>query len=196
MALGASVSHAPPSAFDTLAAGESGRFTGLALAFTRAGLFVPYVALCTAGLVLGVVRRRWLAAALIEVGLMVVVWRVSDAFKGYFHRPRPTWWYRNLETSTAYASGHAALSLAFYGFAAYVVVRSTLPLVVKRVAVAACGIMVVGIGWSRLALGAHFPTDLIGGYLLGAAALSVAMAAYDRLATRRRPELSATKVVE
>ncbi len=183
-ALGTAISHVPPSTFDTLAAGESGRLTGLALAFTRAGTFGPYVALCATGLAIGMFRRRWLAAALVEIGLMLAVWRASDAFKVYFHRARPTWWYRDLETSFAYASGHAALSLAFYGFAAYVVARSTLPLVAKRIIVATCGIMLVGIGWSRLALGAHYPTDLIGGYLLGGAGLCAAMEIYDRIDDR------------
>ena len=192
--IGASVSHVPPSTFDTLASGESGRYAELALFFTHAGLFVPYVVLCAAGLVLGVLVRRWLAAALVEINLMLVVWRVNDAFKGYFHRPRPAWWYRELETSYAYASGHAALSLTFYGFAAYVIARSALPSSVKRVAIVTCGIMVIGIGWSRLALGAHYPTDLIGGYLLAVAGLCVATSIYDRIELEIRPPLRATKV--
>jgi undecaprenyl-diphosphatase len=120
---------------------------------------------------------------------------VSDALKGYFRRPRPAWWYRDLETSYAYASGHAALSLTFYGFAAYVIAGSALPLIVKRLAIAVCGVMVIGIGWSRLALGAHYPTDLIGGYLLAVAGLCVATSIYDRIVLGIRPQLRATKVV-
>ena len=125
---------------------------------------------------------------------MLVVWRASDAFKGYFHRPRPAWWYRDLETSYAYASGHAALSLAFYGFAAYVVAQSTLPSFAKRFIMIACGVMVIGIGWSRLALGAHYPTDLIGGYLLAGAGLCAATAIYDRIGAPDALRPSATKV--
>ena len=186
VSLGRAVSSRPPTTFDTLAAGESGRFVDVALWFTHAGLFGPYAALCVTGLAFGLVRRRWLTPALFEVVLLLAVWRVSDAFKEIFRRPRPVWWYRVHESSYSYASGHAALSLAFYGFAAYVIVRSDLPVVAKRAAIFACGIMVLGIGWSRLALGAHFPTDLIGGYCLAIAGLCAAVPAFDAVRARTR----------
>ncbi len=181
LAIGAVVSHGPPSAFDLLAVGERARFPALALFLTRAGLFPTYFALCVLALVFGAIRRAYLPAALVFVAEIVGAWLASDAFKALFRRARPEYYYSIHETSYAYASGHATLSLACYGFLGYVVWRSPIGLGVKRFVTIALGIWVLGIGWSRLALGAHFPTDLIGGYLLALAILMLATAAVDRV---------------
>jgi len=172
------VSPRPPLPFDAAAIQERGRFAALALAFTQSGRFEPYAILCAAGLAFGLVRRRWLAAALVQIALMLAVWRVGDFFKASFHRARPDWWYGIHETSFAYPSGHAALSIAFYGFATYAIVRAGVPDALKAGVAVVASVMIVGIGWSRLALGAHYPTDLIGGYLLGLSGLCCAVVTY------------------
>lgn len=43
-----------------------------------------------------------------------------------------------------------------------------------RTMVAACSLRIVVVGWSRIHLGAHWPTDVIGGILVGAALILVA----------------------
>lgn len=57
-----------------------------------------------------------------------------------------------------------------------------LPLVAEAwrpVLVAATGLVVLGIGVSRLVLGVHFITDVIGGWVLGTAWLSASTAAFS-----------------
>ncbi len=121
VALGLAVAHGAPAGVDLLAEGERARFPALALFLTRAGLFPVYFTICTLTLVFGAIRRAYLPAALILVGDVVVTWLASDAFKALFRRARPDYFYSIHETSYSYASGHAALSLACYGFIAYVV---------------------------------------------------------------------------
>ncbi len=181
VALGFAVAHGAPAGVDLLAEGERARFPALALFLTRAGLFPVYFTVCTLTLVFGAIRRAYLPAALILVGDVVVTWLASDAFKALFRRARPDYFYSIHETSYSYASGHAALSLACYGFIAYVVWHAPLALRLKRIVAIAAGLWILGIGWSRLALGAHYPTDLVGGYLLATAVLTVATALYERV---------------
>ena len=168
-------------------AGEA--FGGVALplaAFlTRAGLFPVYATLCAGLLVLAFVRREYLANVTIAVIALVIVWQVSDALKAIFHRPRPEHWFALRETSYSYPSGHAVLSTAFYGFGAYLVWRSALPFSARLAIVVAIVLWILAIGWSRLALGAHFPSDLLGGYLLGASALCFEIAAALRTSKKR-----------
>ncbi len=192
VALGFAVSHGAPTPFDLVAESERARFPALALFLTRAGLFPTYFAICVLALVFGALRRAYLPAAVVLVAEIVVAWVVSDAFKAFFRRARPDYYYSIHETSYSYASGHATLSLACYGFLAYVVWLSPLGLGLKRLVAIAAGIWVLGIGWSRLALGAHYPSDLIGGYLLALATLTIATATYDRFAvpTGRRREFA------
>lgn len=177
-ALGAFVSFSPPSAFDLGELGAYGQFVAFAAFLRSAGQFPVYATLCIVALVFGLVRRAWLAAAVILAIELLVVWKISDAFKELFHRPRPEAWLVVRESSPSYASGHATLSIACYGFIAYVVSTSGLPKPAKAAIVAVCALWVLAIGWSRLALGAHYPSDVLGGYALGAAALCVALAIY------------------
>lgn len=67
----------------------------------------------------------------------------------------------------SFPSGHSMGSLVFYGFLIYLVVRSRQKKVIKIGGSIALGILVLLIGTSRIYLGAHFPSDIIAGYVAG-----------------------------
>ncbi len=173
--LGLAVSHGPPRLLDLSGEAFAGHGLPAAAFLSSAGLFPVYATLCVAAIVAGLVRRAWLRTAAIAVVALVVAWRVSDAFKAFFGRPRPERWFVHHETSFSYASGHATLALTFYGFWAFVAWQSGLPVGVRRAIVAVLGLWILGIGWSRLALGAHYVSDVLGGYVLGAGVLLLAI---------------------
>jgi membrane-associated phospholipid phosphatase len=77
--------------------------------------------------------------------------------------------------STAFPSGHAVRSIAVYGLAVWVLARLGARLVVKVIGVALLVAAVVAIGFSRMYLGAHWPTDIGLGYLIGALWLMVVL---------------------
>jgi undecaprenyl-diphosphatase len=180
LALGLVVSGAPPSAYDRSGAIFTGSDLPLATFLTNAGLFPVYVGVCVATLLFALVRRAWFGRAVLAAATLAVAWRLSDYFKDRFHRPRPEHWLVHHETSFSYASGHATLALAFYGLWAAFIWNARLPTAVRVLAVALLGLWIAGIGWSRLALEAHYPTDLLGGYLLGAACAFAALALAPR----------------
>ncbi len=174
--LGLAVSQHPPRGIDLAAAQLVGTATPVAAFLTFLGRFTPYAIECVAVLVAGLVRRAWLGRAVAAVSLLIVAEVTSDEFKLVFHRARPEHWLVTHETSFSYSSGHATSSLVFFGFWAYVALRSALPRG-ARVASALALLAVSGaIGWSRIALGAHYPTDVFGGYLLGGIVLVVGLA--------------------
>jgi len=182
--LGSFVSHRPPGSFDLSAAPLIGQDVPLAVFFTRAGTFPVYAVLCVALLTFGFVRRAWLLPAIVSVVTLIATWRLSDLVKDVFGRPRISHWVAIHETSSSYPSGHAALSLTFYGLWIYFIARSDLSTALRRVIAALLIAWIAAIGWSRLALGAHYPTDLLGGYLLAVVALCVAITVYARLDRR------------
>ncbi len=186
VALGAFVSHAPAGPLDRSELGAYGAALPLARFFTGVGRFPTYFVLCIVALIFGFVRRAWLGRVLVAVIGIVVVWQTSDLFKNAFHRPRPP--HPILpETSFGYPSGHADLAIFFYGLWAYYAWRSGLARVPRVAVIAALAAWIAGIGWSRLALGAHYPSDVLGGYTYGIGwlvlATLVVSASRDRVAT-------------
>lgn len=67
----------------------------------------------------------------------------------------------------SFPSGHSMGSLVFYGFLIYLMIRSRQKRVIKISSSIALGILVFLIGTSRIYLGAHFPSDIIAGYIAG-----------------------------
>jgi membrane-associated phospholipid phosphatase len=66
-----------------------------------------------------------------------------------------------------YPSGHALFSMVIFGWGAVLASRHMTRSWERTAAVTACVAFIVGIGFSRLYLGVHWPNDVIGGYLYG-----------------------------
>lgn len=71
------------------------------------------------------------------------------------------------ENSFSFPSGHATIAVALYGFIVYFLLRE-FPSGLSRFITLLFGILIIFImGFSRLYLGVHFLSDVIGGFLLG-----------------------------
>jgi undecaprenyl-diphosphatase len=167
--LGNTVSHRPPGPLDAAAHGFFyGHGVPVAIVFTQLGRFPAYAAMCALAIVFGLVRRAWFVRALTSVVVLAGAWKTSDLYKDHFERARPEHLLVFPEPSYSYASGHAVLALTFFGGWALYAWNADLPYR-SRLPIAACAAALVSaIAWSRLALGAHYLTDVIGGLLLGA----------------------------
>jgi undecaprenyl-diphosphatase len=74
----------------------------------------------------------------------------------------------------SYPSGHAMTAVICYGVLAYLVVRACPAL--RRRALLALALWLAIIGFSRVYLGVHWPTDVLAGYLVGGSWLSLCIA--------------------
>jgi membrane-associated phospholipid phosphatase len=94
------------------------------------------------------------------VGAMII----ENGLKLIVHRGRPAEVFAHTMPSTySFPSGHALFSLAFYGSVAMIAARQfNLP---GQVAVWLAAVLFIFlIGASRIFLGVHYPTDVLGGY--------------------------------
>ncbi len=99
------------------------------------------------------------------------------------------------EVTFSYPSSHAAIAIGFYGLWAAPLYFSDLPKPVRAIGGLLLAILAAAIRWSRLALGAHYLTDIAGGVLLGltAAALCAAFCNGGSSAPLRGPPNAANR---
>ncbi|MDE0582549.1 phosphatase PAP2 family protein [Planococcus sp. A6] len=67
----------------------------------------------------------------------------------------------------SFPSGHSMGALVFYGFVLYFIVRSSQKEAVKIFWSSVLGMLIILIGTSRIYLGAHFPSDVLAGFIAG-----------------------------
>ena len=113
----------------------------------------------------------WLKGRYAEIaGLLFVVGGsgvMTYFLKHLVHRARPDIFYRAYpESGFSFPSGHATDAAAFYGFAAFLIIRLA-PDAYRRVGAIICGFFVLMIGFSRLYLGVHFFSDVVAGFAVG-----------------------------
>jgi len=176
--LGAYVSSRTPLRFDVEAVALRGGAVPLAAAFTLLGRWYSVGLIFVLGFVIvGALRgdaRPLLAVAIAQMGSQLM----AALLKGAFRRVRPDHWLLWREPDRSYPSGHATTGVAFY-LALFILVLHWhgMPAPIWIGALIALGACSAGLPWSRLALGAHYLSDVAGGLLLGASWL-FALAAF------------------
>lgn len=126
----------------------------------------------------------WMVIAILAIAVSILMWlrhrlhylpglwivlignQLTVTFlKNIFARPRPELAVYG-ESSYSFPSGHSAVSVAFYGFLTYILIRERLgPVLVSFLAGAS---LIFLIGLSRLYLVEHYLSDVLNGYLVGA----------------------------
>jgi undecaprenyl-diphosphatase len=93
---------------------------------------------------------------------------MNEAMKLFFHRPRPEPWFGYSQPPTySFPSGHAFVSFCFCLCLAEILIRHGWPLAAKVAIWSAALGCTLTIGLSRVYLGVHYPTDVLGGYAAG-----------------------------
>ncbi|MEU0337812.1 phosphatase PAP2 family protein [Streptomyces bobili] len=161
----------------------------------------PALAWVTSVGVVWLLLRRQVRAALYVVVAAVGAWILISLVKVLVGRLRPVV-DEPLATPSglSFPSGHALSSLVSYG----VLLLVFLPVMnrrVRRVATAVAVLVVVLVGFTRIALGVHYLSDVVAGWLLGAAWLAVTAVAFrhwprERLLGHSLPQAAEGGAVE
>lgn len=186
VALGSAVSHSPPRGLDAAARAVAGEAPRLAWIFTASCLWPTLTTLGVVGAVVAWRVPNWRARILFAIVTTIASWQLSNVLKDVFARPRPDYWIVYHETTYAYSSGHAMFAVLVYGWWATLIARSAGPIALRIGVSTVLSLWGIGVIWSRLALGAHYPSDLAGGILLAVGMLAAAGSVARLIAPRAR----------
>ncbi|MEH7382083.1 phosphatase PAP2 family protein [Bacillus sp. JJ1533] len=119
------------------------------------------------------------------IGVMVSSPILNYLLKGFFVRERPDF-HRLVEISGySFPSGHAMNAFTFYGIFTFLLWRHIRVGWRRAALVLFSAIMIVGIGMSRIYLGVHYPTDIIGGYFASATWIGFSIWSFQWFKDRR-----------
>ena len=130
-------------------------------------------------------KRFWpeLAMLLIGSGGGALIWYFLT---GVFNRVRPAEQIGIVVRDPSFPSGHTLSSLVCFGFLAYLLIPKMPSLFWKWVVALAAIAIVAFIGYSRIFLGGHYLTDILGGYALGLAWAGLVFTLIESLFLKRR----------
>jgi undecaprenyl-diphosphatase len=157
------------SRIDLRATTFRGQLTNAAIIFTRSGRAMPLLGFACISVLIYAFLGRPILVPLGVIGSQVASQTIVEIVKRFFRRARPAAWLHRQELGLSYPSGHATTAVVFFGAWFLIAFHVPLPALLKILLCAWLLVWMIGIDWSRMALGAHYFSDILGGTLFGCA---------------------------
>lgn len=163
-------------------ANQTAPFARIALAITALGSTPFALGLVAIGALFFLIKRRWTDAMLLTLAVGGVSQLVAP-LKQFFDRPRPVFLGQTLTfAGSGFPSGHAMTITAICGAMSIILIRRETDLARRRLVRWAAASLIAIVASTRIYLGAHYLTDVVGGVAFGLVWLIICDAAVDRLA--------------
>ncbi len=95
---------------------------------------------------------------------LVAVTAIDLILKAIFQRARPSGYNLIVETGWSFPSGHSMVSMAFFGLIIWFIWTAEQDRLKRWLLSLAFGCLIVAVGVSRIYLGVHYASDVIGGF--------------------------------
>lgn len=152
---------------------------------TALGGFTVLTLATIAGIIALLIYRRR-AQALVFGATVLLAQGAAETIKTFVDRARPDLVsHLDMAYSASFPSGHSLMSPAVYFTLAIIVAESQIRPAARTMVVTGAVVLVMAIGISRVYLGVHWPTDVLGGWALGSA-MALTAGFVLRLLTHRR----------
>lgn len=125
------------------------------------------------------IKNKKIGLSIISNIVIIIV--LNQLLKRILQRPRPTEFRIVEETGYSFPSGHPMVSMAFYGYLIYLIYRYIKNKYVKWTLITILSILICLIGISRIYLGVHYTSDVLGGFLLSISYLVIYISSIKKL---------------
>ena len=112
---------------------------------------------------------------------LAIITILNQLLKRILQRPRPTEYRIIEETGYSFPSGHSMISMAFYGYLIYLIYKYVGNKYVKWILISLLSILICMIGVSRIYLGVHYTSDVLGGFLISISYLVIYISAINKI---------------
>lgn len=131
-------------------------------------------------IILFIVLKNKITGFLIAINLVIVT-ILNQLLKFVLQRPRPDDYRLIDESGYSFPSGHSMVSVALYGIIVYTIYKNVKNKYVKWISIVLLSLLVLLIGFSRIYVGVHYFTDVVGGFTLGLVVLIIYIDIYDKV---------------
>ena len=97
---------------------------------------------------------------------LIITTLLNQLLKYIIQRPRPDGYRLIAESGYSFPSGHSMVSMAFYGLIIYLIWKMVKNKKIKYISCGILGLLIPMIGFSRIYLGVHYASDVIGGFAI------------------------------
>ena len=171
------IAHFEGWVYQSITVHMSPTLTSAVKIITHTGDAMVVTAICLSLFVVPKIRKLYALPVAFTVSIAEIL---NLILKNVFVRERPNILRLVNETSYSFPSGHAMASAALYSCIAILAWRYN-----KKIAMTIfCCVMTILIGLSRVYLGVHYITDVIGGWCLGIAIATIVTNTYERITPR------------
>ncbi|MEK3863680.1 phosphatase PAP2 family protein [Paenibacillus sp. FSL H7-0716] len=142
------------------------------------------ISIVTMALLYFLLKHRFELILFLWVGLGSQL--LNTIMKLSFHRERPNLHRIVEEIGYSFPSGHSMAAFSLYGVIAFLLWRHLRRRHERVLLIMFAVFMTVGIGWSRIYLGVHYPSDVIGGYMASGAWLMLSICLFQIYKSSRK----------
>lgn len=154
---------------------------------------IPLVVLTVVMILFFVMQKKYVASLWLVVNVGLGSGVLNSLLKNLYVRARPDITHLVVERSFSFPSGHAMGSMMLYGTLIFLASQIFDNKNWQRALQIFLGVLIFTIGLSRIYLGVHFPTDILGGWLLGLTWLFATYPLYDEYAFKLRFKQTQTR---
>ena len=116
---------------------------------------------------------------------LIIITVLNQLLKRIVQRPHPTEFRIVEESGYSFPSGHSMVSMAFYGYLIYLIYKYVKNKYLKWISIILLSILICSIGISRIYLGVHYTSDVLGGFFISISYLIIYISAVNKFFIER-----------